>query len=167
MARIISKVFCWGKRLRHFERQQDGTITFWLFLSEYLQGAYNSRKNTLRWFRLVDAYKSDLIFVFIFVRIHVWLYEYIYIYIIHAVDYICYTHQPKVKILYTILAWWKSSPNGRTQNICGYLLVHMCIFSVHYTLIIYLAPPKSNIDTKHAGLENVSPCKHGYFGYLS
>lgn len=91
----------------------------------------------------------------------------IYIYIIHAVDYICYTHQPKVKILYTILAWWKSSPNGRTQNICGYLLVHMCIFSVHYTLIIYLAPPKSNIDTKHAGLENVSPCKHGYFGYLS
>ncbi len=27
-------------------------------------------------------------------------------------------------------------------------------------------PPKSNIDTKNDGLENVSPFKHGYFGYL-
>ena len=27
-------------------------------------------------------------------------------------------------------------------------------------------PPKSNIDTKNDGLENVSRFKHGYFGYL-
>ena len=27
-------------------------------------------------------------------------------------------------------------------------------------------PPKSNIDTKNDGLENASPFKHGYFGYL-
>ena len=27
-------------------------------------------------------------------------------------------------------------------------------------------PPKSNIDTKNDCLENVSPFKHGYFGYL-
>ncbi len=26
--------------------------------------------------------------------------------------------------------------------------------------------PKPNMDTKNDGLENVSPFKHGYFGYL-
>ena len=26
-------------------------------------------------------------------------------------------------------------------------------------------PQKSNIDTKHDGLESVSPFKHGYLGY--
>ena len=32
--------------------------------------------------------------------------------------------------------------------------------------IWYLPPPKSNIDTKNDGFQNVSPFKYGYFGYL-
>ena len=30
----------------------------------------------------------------------------------------------------------------------------------------YPTPPKINIDTKNDGLENVSPFRYGYFGYL-
>ena len=45
-----------------------------------------------------------------------------------------------------LLQWWRID-NGRDlkQNI---------------------PPPKSKIDTKNDGLENVSPFKHGYFAYL-
>ena len=33
--------------------------------------------------------------------------------------------------------------------------------------IRYTHPPKTNIDTKHDGLENVSPFKYGYFQHKS
>ena len=33
-------------------------------------------------------------------------------------------------------------------------------------IISMFTAPKSNIDTKNDGLENVSPFKHGNFGYL-
>ena len=29
-----------------------------------------------------------------------------------------------------------------------------------------ITPPKTNMDTLNDGLEDVSPFKHGYFGYL-
>ena len=58
---------------------------------------------------------------------------------------------------------------GRWFLTCIYInttiitLFHDCLFP-RVTGII--TPPKSNIDTQNDGFLDVSPFKHGYFGYL-
>ena len=59
---------------------------------------------------------------------------------------------------------WKKGRNINQKGVDR--LPFPSIFQVQAVSFREDTPPKTNIDTKNDGLENVSPFKHGYFGYL-
>ena len=84
---------------------------------------------------------------------------YIYIYTLHTARETKNGNQIIVQEIFGVKHLTSSTSQHRNFQVLQ--------FSIQFCEYKHGTPPKTNIDTQNDALENASPFKHGYFGYLS